>query len=91
MQYAVFGVGGAMVGCERCGALPPNGDGYCHVCGTPLARGLVRRGRLPAAPAITGRSRWLTRLILASVAVLVLLCLGLVVAGFGLTAFIRWP
>lgn len=55
-----------------------------------MAGGTAGRGRPPAAPAATPRSRWLTRLILASVALLVLLCLGLVVASLGLTASIRW-
>lgn len=51
---------------------------------------MAGRGRPPAAPAATPRSRRLTRLILASVALLLLLCLGLVVVSLGLTASIRW-
>jgi hypothetical protein len=76
--------------CEHCGALQLNGDGYCHVCAAPLARGQLRRATLPPAPVVSTRNKWQTRVALAAIAVLLLLCLGLAVAGFGLTALIRW-
>lgn len=80
-----------MVRCRRCGRPWRAGEDSCGHCGAPFVAGVAAgRGRPPAAPAATPRSRWLTRLILASVALLLLLCLGLVVTGLGLTASIRW-
>ena len=80
-----------MVRCGHCGALQVNGNGYCWVCAAPLEPGAVRRrAGLPVSPAASPQSRRSTALILAAVAFLLLVCVGLVVAGFGLTALIRW-
>ncbi len=77
--------------CGQCGALQLNGNGYCWACAAPLELGAVpRRATLPASPAVSPQSRRLTALILAAVAFLLLICLGLVVAGYGLTALIDW-
>lgn len=78
--------------CDRCGAVQNNGSGYCGVCAAPLGR--IGRPIVAAAPApplrAARRTRWLTAITLAAVALLVATCAILTAMAWGLSSVIRW-
>jgi hypothetical protein len=81
------------VQCERCGAVQPPGSGYCAVCAAPL--GQLGQPKLATSPRLApeprpARTRWLTIVVLVSVAGLLLLCLLLTGLALGLSSLIRW-